>query len=121
MAASEDLSRFLKGLQTQAAGVRAAFLSSSQGSFLASTEISGVEKVRLGAISAASMAIASKAADDLQLGSLGQVHIAGDDASIVLLRVGGKAVLTLVVEDHAKLSDILHEAKRAIVQLAPKV
>jgi predicted regulator of Ras-like GTPase activity (Roadblock/LC7/MglB family) len=118
---SEELGRCLKGLQTQAHGVRAAFLSSSQGSFLASTDISGVEKVRLGAISAASMAIASKAADDLQLGSLGQVHIAGDDGSILLMRVGGKAVLTIVVEDHASLENILHEAKRTIIQLVAKV
>jgi uncharacterized protein len=117
----EDFSDLLKSLQSEVRGVRSAFLATSQGRFLASTHISGMEKVQLGGISAASMAIASKAAGDLQLGELGQIHITGDVGSILLLRVGGKAVLTLVVEDRAEIAQILHEAKRAAAQLAYKV
>ncbi len=118
---SENLSEFLNALQTQTRGVRSAFLATSQGRFLGSTQISGMEKVQLGAISAASMAIASKATGDLQLGELGQIHIAGAIGSVLLVRVGVKAVLTLVVEDRAEINQILGEARRAASQLVNKV
>jgi hypothetical protein len=78
-----------------------------------------MEKVQLGAISAASLAIASKGIGDLQLGTLGQIHIMGDGGSILLLRVGGRAVLTLVVEQGVEIPSILAEARKTASRLAP--
>lgn len=118
---AEDVSDLLDTFQSQTRGVRSAFLATAQGRFLGSTHISGKEKVQLGAISAASMAIAAKAVGDLQLGEFGQVHIVGDIGSILLLKVGAGAVLTLVVEERAELSHVLAEAKRASSQLAARI
>ena len=118
---TEELDGVLTSLKSQGHGIRAAFLASSQGSFLGSTAISGMEKVQLGAISAASLAIASKGIGDLQLGTLGQIHIMGDAGSILLLRVGGRAVLTLVVEQGVELPSILAEARKTATRLAPMV
>lgn len=118
---TEELDGILTSLKSQGHGIRAAFLASSQGSFLASTQITGMEKVQLGAISAASLAIASKGIGDLQLGALGQIHIVGDGGSILLLRVGVRAVLTLVVESGVELNLILSEAHKTASRLAPMV
>ena len=63
-------------------------------------------------ISAASVAIGSKGVGDLQLGQLGQITIVGDGGSIVLMKVGTTAVMTLVVEPGVELTSLLSEARR---------
>jgi predicted regulator of Ras-like GTPase activity (Roadblock/LC7/MglB family) len=113
----DDLTDILKDLQTSQPGLRAAFLTTVQGNFLASTQISGMERIQLGGISAASLAIGAKGISDLQLGQLQQLHIVGDAGSIVLLRVGTKAVLTLVVDEGTPLATVLKEAKEAVPRL----
>jgi uncharacterized protein len=118
---SDDMGELLATLQSQGHGVRAAFLATTQGSFLGSTQITGMEKVQLGAISAASVAIGSKGVGDLQLGQLGQITIVGDGGSIVLMRVGPRAVMTLVVEPGVELTSLLSEARRTAARLAPMV
>jgi predicted regulator of Ras-like GTPase activity (Roadblock/LC7/MglB family) len=116
-ARTDDLTDILKNLQTSQPGLRAAFLTTVQGNFLASTLISGMERIQLGGISAASLAIGAKGITDLQLGHLQQIHIVGDAGSIVLLRVGTKAVLTLVVDEGTPLAAVLTEAKNAVPRL----
>jgi predicted regulator of Ras-like GTPase activity (Roadblock/LC7/MglB family) len=114
---TEDVSDILKALQTSTRGLRAAFLASVRGNFLASTQISGMERIQLGGISAASLAIGAKGITDLQLGQLGQIHIVGDAGSIVLLKVGAKAVLTLVLDEAGELEAVLEEAKKTVPRL----
>jgi uncharacterized protein len=118
---SDDLGGLLATLQSEGHGVRAAFLATTQGLFLGSTQITGMEKVQLGAISAASVAIGSKGVGDLQLGQLGQITISGDAGSIVLMRVGSTAVMTLVVEPGVELTSLISEARRTAARLAPMV
>lgn len=118
---AEDMDGLLATLQAKGKGVRTAFLATTQGSFLGSTQITGMEKVQLGAISAASVAIGSKGVGDLRLGQLGQITIVGDGGSIVLMRVGSKAVMTLVVEPGVELTALLSEAQRTAARLAPMV
>jgi predicted regulator of Ras-like GTPase activity (Roadblock/LC7/MglB family) len=114
---ADELSDILRALQTSTTGLRAAFLASVQGGYLASTQISGMERVQLGGISAASLAIAAKGVSDLQLGGLHQIHIAGDAGSIVLLKVAGKAVLTLVLDEASDLAAALKAARKAVPRL----
>jgi len=113
----DALGDILKELQASQPGLRAAFLTTVQGSFLASTQISGMERIQLGGISAASLAIGAKGITDLQLGRFQQINIVGDAGSIVLLRVATKAMLTLVVDAGADLTSVLEQAKEAIPRL----
>jgi predicted regulator of Ras-like GTPase activity (Roadblock/LC7/MglB family) len=116
-ARTDALGDILKELQASQPGLRAAFLTSVQGNFLASTQISGMERIQLGGISAASLAIGAKGISDLQLGRFQQINIVGDAGSIVLLRVAAKGVLTLVVDEGVDLAAVLGEAKEAIPRL----
>jgi predicted regulator of Ras-like GTPase activity (Roadblock/LC7/MglB family) len=113
----DALSDILKELQASQPGVRAAFLTTVQGNFLASTQISGMERIQLGGISAAALAIGAKGISDLQLGQFQQIHIVGDAGSIVILRVGMKAVLTLVVDEGIAVRAVLKEAMKAVPRL----
>jgi predicted regulator of Ras-like GTPase activity (Roadblock/LC7/MglB family) len=107
----------LEGIQARARGVRSLFMATVQGSFVASTQISGVERMRLGGFSAGSLAIGSRGLDDLSLGELSQVRIMGSEGAMVLLRVGEGAVLTLVVDADADIDQIVESAKRELPKL----
>lgn len=114
--AAEDIDGILGCIQANLCGVSGVFLSGVDGRCMGG-RVSGVERVQLSAISAASMAMGKKAADDLQLGDLQQIVINGGRGSIVLLRVGNRAVLTLVLSGTATVDSVLHEARRAVTQL----
>jgi predicted regulator of Ras-like GTPase activity (Roadblock/LC7/MglB family) len=117
----DEISFTLDVLKGNARGIRSVFLTSVQGKFLGSTQLTGMEKIQLGGICAASLAIATKGLTDLQLGRLKQVHIVGDGGSILLLNVGLKALLTVVAEDGVNLDPLLEEAKKAALRLTPLV
>ena len=109
---ADEVSKELRSLQAASPGISAAFLSGVDGKILGSTAITGMEKVQLSAISAASLAIAKKATGNLQLGELKQVHIEGDTGSVVLLTVGTEAILSLVVGKQTALEPVLMEARK---------
>ncbi len=117
-AAGVQLTQALGALQSATRGVTAAFLASPEGRFLASVGLSSVEQVRLGAIAAATNATASKGAQDRQLGDLKQVHIVGEAGSILILRAGPKAILTLVLSQGAIVEAVLQEAARTASRVA---
>ena len=113
IASADDVSKELKSLQAASPAISVAFLSGVDGKILGSTTTSGMEKVQLSAISAASLAIAKKATGNLQLGELKQVHIEGDTGSVVLLTVGTQAILSLVVGKQAALEPVMQEARKS--------
>ena len=112
-----DLAGFLSSLRDSRPGIRSVFLTNSQGRSLASSQLTGVERVQLSGSSAASLAIASKVVNDLQLGTLTQIQMTADRGSVLLLNVGTKAVLTLLVDADAALDLVLSDARRAADRL----
>jgi predicted regulator of Ras-like GTPase activity (Roadblock/LC7/MglB family) len=112
-----DVIGALEGLKASSLGVRSVFLSSSQGRFLGSTQLTGTEKVQMAAVSAASIAIANKSVLDLHLGHLGQIHIVADDGSMLLLNVGAKAILSVLLDGTVEIDTILPEVRRAADRL----
>lgn len=112
--ASSELTTLLEQLKTGHAALVAVALISIEGRFLASTSMSGILRVRIGAISAASAAIGRKGATDLEMGALKHVHIQGDLGSALLVEVTGKAVLTLLVTGQPPLDAILQDVNRMV-------
>ncbi|HLA76293.1 MAG TPA: roadblock/LC7 domain-containing protein [Vicinamibacteria bacterium] len=112
-----ELTDALTNLLHAARGLSAAFLATVEGRFLASAGLSGVEQVRLGAIAAATLATASKGAQERHLGALQRVHIVGEAGSILLLQVGPRAILALALAQDANLDAVLGEAGRATPRL----
>lgn len=117
MGSDVDLAGFLSSLRDSRPGIRSVFLTNSQGRSLASSQLTGVERVQLSGSSAASLAIASKVVNDLQLGTLTQIQVTADRGSVLLLNVGTKAVLTLLVDADAALDLVLSDARRAADRL----
>lgn len=117
MGSDVDLAGFLASLRDSRPGIRSVFLTNSQGRSLASSQLTGVERVQLSGSSAASLAIASKVVNDLQLGTLTQIQVTADRGSVLLLNVGTKAVLTLLVDADAALDLVLSDARRAADRL----
>lgn len=114
---TEGLTDALRALQGVSPGVSAVVLSSVEGRILASTSLTGMEKVQISAVSAASLAIAGKGTRDLQLGDLKLVHIKGEHGSIVLVGVGRKALLTLIITGEINMDSVLWEARRTAARL----
>ena len=74
-------------------------------------------RFKLGALSAASVAIAMRTSGELNLGELDQVQITGTDGSLLMSAIGHKALLSVVTEGGADVYSIAREMRRAVVQL----
>jgi predicted regulator of Ras-like GTPase activity (Roadblock/LC7/MglB family) len=99
-------------------GIKSVALTTLEGRSLGSTVVESAARFKLGALSAASIAIATKASTELSLGDLDQIHILGANGSLLLNAVGTKALLSVVIAGGADYVQINREMKRLAVQLA---
>jgi len=116
-APTEDLITALRAVQAASPGVSAVVLSSVEGRILGSTALTGLEKLRISAVSAASLAIARKGMRELQLGDVRRVHIKGDSGSILLVGVGQTALLTLVIAGEVDMDRLLWDIRKTTERL----
>lgn len=101
--------------------VRSVALTTLEGRSLGSTVTDAGPRFKLGALSAAAIAIATKTGGELSLGDLEQINILGNRGSLLLRAVGQKALLSVVAEEGADFAPIIREMKRATVLLAGMV
>jgi predicted regulator of Ras-like GTPase activity (Roadblock/LC7/MglB family) len=113
----QEVDKALLNLTTSVSGVKAALLVSSEGAILGSSQSVPVERMRLSGVSAASVAIARKAARDLNLGDFERSQVKCKGGSILLTTLGAKAVLALVVGPTANPDVVLSTAQGALRQL----
>jgi predicted regulator of Ras-like GTPase activity (Roadblock/LC7/MglB family) len=102
----------------KSAGIKSVALTTLEGRSLGSTVTESAARFKLGALSAASIAIATKASTELTLGDLDQIHILSANGSLLLNAVGTKALLSVVTAGGADYVQINREMKRIAVQLA---
>ena len=102
-------------------GVRSVALTTIEGRSLGSTVIETGPRFKLGALSAAAIAISTKTAGELALGELDQVQIVGVSGSLLLSAVGNKALLSVVTERGTDSGPIVRDMKRIAVQLASMI
>lgn len=107
----------LRDLQAGTPDVEASAVVSVDGLIMASSLPAGVDEDRISAMSAAMLSLGDRIAMELSRGSLEQVYIKGSDGIIVLMAVGEDAVLTVLARESAKLGLIIHDMKRAVVDL----
>jgi len=118
-AAQDEITHLLTSLKTN--GVKSVALTTLEGRSLGSTIVDAGPRFKLGALSAASLAIGTKAAGELVLGGLDQVHILASDGSLLLTAVGHKALLSVVLERGVDFTSVIRDMKRVVSQLGSLV
>ncbi len=93
--------------------VEAAAIVSLDGFTMASALPAGMQEDRVGAMSAAILALGERASHELGKGKLTQVFIEGADGYVMLMAAGGSAVLTCLVSREAKLGLVIFDMRRA--------
>jgi uncharacterized protein len=102
-------------------GVESVALTTLEGRSLGSTVTESAARFKLGALSAASIAIATKTSAELSLGTLDQIQILSGNGSLLLSAVGPRALLSVVTGYGADFGQIGREMKRVAAQLAPMI
>ena len=107
----------LEELKNLDPGILIVFITSNEGRLAEHTMASYAEKVRIGASSAISLAVARRESTDLRLGDAKELRINSDKGLILLLSLGVKGVLTVVANQDANTDLILEESYRVANQL----
>jgi predicted regulator of Ras-like GTPase activity (Roadblock/LC7/MglB family) len=111
----------LKALQGNTPDVESSALVSVDGLIIASSLPSSIEEDRVSAMSAAMLSLGERISGELGRGLLQEVYIHGSDGYVLLVAVGGEAVLTVMARQQAKLGLIFLEMRRAAEDLSQLV
>jgi predicted regulator of Ras-like GTPase activity (Roadblock/LC7/MglB family) len=114
----ERLVAALNGLMAANHHIQAAALVSLDGFTMASALPDGMQEDRVGAMSAAILGLGERAAAELGRGRLDQVYIEGSDGLVVLISAGGRAVLTALAGDDARLGLVLYDMRGVADEIA---
>lgn len=118
---SDQMNQRLRDLQASSPSVEAAAVVSVDGLSMASSLPASIEEDRVAAMSAAMLSLGERIAHELGRGALDQVYIKGEKGYVVLLAVGGEAVLTVLADKDAKLGLVFLDMKKAVEDLAKLV
>lgn len=119
IASQDELAQILSSLK--GTGVKNVALTTVEGRTLGSTIAESGPRFKLGALSAASFAIAMKTGGELALGDLDQVQILCGDGALLLCPVGRKALLSAVADKRADPLALMREMRRVALQLSVMV
>lgn len=103
----------LSDLNSSSVDITASAVISSDGLPIASLLQPNVDADRVGAMSAALLALGNRTTRELQCGELEQVIVKGVDGYILLIQAGDDTVLVVTARESAKLGLILLDARRA--------
>ncbi len=112
------LKSILSDLNGSSADIEASSVVSSDGLMMASLLPAGLEEERIGAMTAAMLALGSRTAEELSRGRLEQVLIKGAHGYVLLTNAGTDAVLAVIAKASAKLGLIFLDVKRAAESVA---
>lgn len=112
------LTTILSDLNGSSVDIEASAVISSDGLMMASLMPAGFEEDRIGAMSAAILALGGRTAAELERGQLEQVLIKGDAGYVLLTQAGLDAVLAVMTKSTAKLGLIFLDVRRAAEKLA---
>ncbi|WP_037586167.1 roadblock/LC7 domain-containing protein [Stenoxybacter acetivorans] len=103
----------LSDLNSSSGEIVASAVISTDGLPVAALLQSGVDPDRVGAMSAALLALSSRISRELQRGNLKQVIVEGEKGYVLLIQAGIGNVLAVTANENAKLGLILLDARRA--------
>ena len=111
---TETLNEILRSLQTESPDVTASALISDDGLMIASALPQYVEELRVGGMSATLLSLGTRAATTLELGSLEQVLIRGENGYAVMLKATEGTMLLALTTKSAKLGLIFLDMGQAV-------
>lgn len=107
----------LKQLLISSPEIAASIIVSLDGLTMASALPSTVKEPRVSAMTAVMLSLGDRIASELGRGTLDQVYIKGKIGYVVLLSIGGRAVLTAIARENAKLGLLFLDLHRAAQDL----
>jgi len=112
------LTTILSDLNGSSVDIEASAVISADGLMMASLLPVGLEEDRIGAMSAAILALGGRTSQELDRGELEQVLIKGNNGYVLLTQAGVHAVLAVMTKSSAKLGLIFLDVKRAAEKIA---
>jgi predicted regulator of Ras-like GTPase activity (Roadblock/LC7/MglB family) len=120
---TDILTSILDELNSSSSDIEASAVISVDGLTMASAISAGFNEDRIGAISAAILALGTQTAQELIIGKLEQVLIMGAKGYVLMVYAGNETILTVLVKPDAKLSltvlDVKWSAERVKEYLYP--
>ncbi len=117
MSRIENLNKILRTLQTGTPEVEACALISDDGLMIASALPQHVEEVRIGGMSAALLSLGTRAATELERGSVEEVLVRGKNGYAVLLQAAPGTLLLATASASAKLGLLFLDMRRAVTDI----
>lgn len=108
----------LRGLQASSEHIQAAALVSNDGLIIASVLSDSVDADRFGAMCASLLALASRAAREVERGELRQIILDGVLGPMLLSRAGNCGVLAVAASPAANLGKVILDTRNAARSLA---
>lgn len=115
---SDLLTSILNDLNGTSADIEASAIISTDGLIMTALLPASMDEDRVGAMSAATLSLGSRAAQELARGGLEQVLIKGAKGYILMTGAGPEAVLTVLAKPNAKLGLIFLDVRRAAESIA---
>jgi len=115
---ADMLDSILSELNGTSAEIEASGVISTDGLMMASQLPAGLDEDRVGAMSAAMLALGDRTAQELARGGLEQVLIKGNNGYVLMTHSGENAVVTVLAKPNAKLGLIFLDVKRAAEQIS---
>jgi len=113
----EKIIEVLKDLESSTSDIEASAVVSDDGFIIASVLPQEIDEDRVGAMSAAMLALGERASRELERGELEQTFVKGKDGYVILSFVGEESVLTTIASEKAKLGLVFLEMKNAADKL----
>lgn len=107
----------LRELNASSTDIEASACISSDGYSLASVMGKGVDPDRFGAMCASLLALAHRAAQEIQRGNLKLVMVEGEQGVMLLVQAGQDAILAVAAKPSKNLGMILLESKKVAQRL----
>ena len=114
---AEKLVAVLRNVESSTPDIEAIAVVGSDGLVMASRLPGELEEDRIGAMSAAMIALGERSAMELSRGDVQQVIVKGEQGYIILMNASSEAVLVTLTTGNVKLGLLLLELRRAAEEL----
>lgn len=117
MSRTEHLNKILRALQSGSPDVEASALISDDGLMIASALPAHIDETRVAGMSATLLSLGTRAATELERGSVQEVLVRGEDGYAVMVASGQGTLLLVMASASAKLGLIFLDMRRAVTDI----
>lgn len=113
----DALNTILGSLSASSGDIEACAVVSTDGLMMASNFPAGLDEERMGAMTAALLAMGERTSNELSRGELEQVYVRGRNGMVIMMGAGHDGVLTALCSKNAKLGLIFLDMHRAAEEI----